>query len=297
MKKALLAVAALSCMGSAALAGPNAGGTLIAALSVGTVYTTDNTGYCGSSTTTVCDGAVVQLDGELPGVINVIAAFPGPSRLAGLTFGVSYTAGVLIIEGGHCGDFELPDGTWPASGTGTAVTWGSAQTDQLVEVYWFAAYTYGTPESLGLIAHPGQGGNFADDDVPSNIDPITGYGVFGFNMPGQVACPDGGPGPGACCFADGSCSVLLQTECEAGGGTFQGEGSSCDGVCARLRPPVLAASEPTASSSRLTSAMPVVVRTRATTSRARTPSATSSRRSSPAGERSRTTTAKRKLLG
>lgn len=231
MKKALLAVAALSCLGSAALAGPNAGGTLIAALSVGTVYTTDNTGYCGSSTTTDCDGAVVSHTGEAPAVINVIAAFPGPSRLAGLTFGIAYTSGVILLEQAACGDFELPDGTWPNSGTGTAVTWSSAQTSQLVETYWFAAYNYyGGAESLGLIAHPGQGGNFADDDVPSNIDPIAGYGVFGFNQPGQPACPTSGPRPGACCLADGSCVVTLLVDCDAQGGTFQGEGSTCDGV-------------------------------------------------------------------
>jgi hypothetical protein len=232
MKKALLAVAALSCMGSAALAGPNANGTLIAALSVGTVYTVDNTGYCGSSTTGACGDAVVTHTGDQVAVINIIAAFPAPARLAGLTFGISYSdPGVAILESGHCGDFELPDGTWPASGTGTAVTWGAAQTSNLVEVYWFAAYNYdGGANSLGLIAHPGQGGNFADDDVPSNIDPIAGYGVFGFNMPGVLACPPDGPRMGACCFPDGSCAVLFQADCEAQGGTFQGEGSSCDGV-------------------------------------------------------------------
>jgi len=231
MKKALLAVAALSCMGSAALAGPNAGGTLIAALSVGTVYCTDTASYCGSSTTTDCNGAVVTQTGLEPAVINIIAAFPGPSRLAGLTFGVTYSdPGIAILGSGHCGDFELPDGTWPASGTGTAVTWGSPETGNLVEVYWFAAYNYdGGANSLGLIAHPGQGGNFADDDVPSNIDPIEGYGVFGFNMPGQVACPDGEP-RGACCFPDGSCVVLLAGDCEAQGGVYQGNDTTCDGV-------------------------------------------------------------------
>lgn len=235
MKKALLAVAALSCVGSAALAGPNAGGTLIAALSVGTVYTSDNTGYCGSSTTTDCNTATVRWDGGAtggePAVINVLAAFPGPSRLAGLTFGIAYTAGVSFLEYGHCGDFELPDGTWPDSGTGTAVTWGSPNTSQIVEIYWLAAYNYSytDAQSISLIAHPGQGGNFADDDVPSNIDPIEGYGVFGFLQDGLVACPTG-DAPGACCFADGSCAVLLAADCEAQGGTFQGEGTNCDGT-------------------------------------------------------------------
>lgn len=230
MKKALLAVAALSCMGSAALAGPNAGGTLIAALSVGTVYTTDNTGYCGSSTTTDCGGAVTSHTGDQPAVINVIAAFPGAARLAGLTFGVSYSAGVVLLEQAACGDFELPDGSWPASGSGTAVTWSSAQTAQLIEAYYFAAYNYyGGAETLALTPHPTQGGNFADDDVPSNIDPIAGFGIFGFNTSGQAPCP-AGERPGACCFPDGSCAVLFAADCQAGGGVFQGEGTTCEGV-------------------------------------------------------------------
>jgi hypothetical protein len=227
MKKALLAVAALTCMGSAALAGPNAGGTLIAALSVGTVYCTDTGNYCGSSTTTDCNGAVTSHTGGTPAVINVIAAFPGPARLAGLTFGIAYSAGVVLIEWGACGDFELPDGAWPASGTGTAVTWSSAQTAQLIEAYWIAAYNYyGGCETLALGPHPTQGGNFADDDVPSNIDPIDGYGLFGFNCPGSGPCPSGEQ-PGACCHADGSCEDLFAADCQQSGDTFLGEGTSC----------------------------------------------------------------------
>jgi hypothetical protein len=227
MKKALLAVAALTCMGSAALAGPNAGGTLIAALSVGTVYCTDTGNYCGSSTTTDCNGAVTSHTGDTPAVINVIAAFPGPARLSGLTFGMSYSAGVVLLEWGACGDFELPDATWPASGTGTAVTWSAAQTAQLIEVYWLAAYNYyGGCEGIQLGPHPTQGGNFADDAVPSNIDPIAGYGLFGFNCPGDGPCPN----PeltGACCHEDGTCDDVFLADCNGTGDVFQGEGTSC----------------------------------------------------------------------
>lgn len=229
MKKALLAITALSCWGSAALAGPNAGGLLIAALSEGTVYTTDHSGYCGSSTTEDCAAAVTTWSGGEPAVLNIIAAFAGNPRLAGLTFGLNYSAGVSILEGGSCGDFELPDASWPASGTGNAVTWSSAQTDDLVECYWFAAYNYyGGVEMFCLGPHPTQGGNFADDDVPSNIDPIAGYGVFGFNSAGEAPCPDGPPG--ACCLPDGTCVITLRQDCEALGGVFQGKGTACETV-------------------------------------------------------------------
>jgi hypothetical protein len=233
MKKALLAVAALSCLGTAALAGPNADGTLIVALSEGTVYTPDNSGYCGSTTTESCDAAVVSASaGTNVVVLNVIAAFPANGRLSGLTFGVLYDGELSLVEWGACGNFELPDGTWPASGTGTAVTWSTAQVAQLIETYWFAAYSYyGNPTSLALIPHPGQGAFFADDDVPSNLDPIACLGAFGINGPGVLCCP---PSEirGACCFPDGSCAELTAANCDAGGGDYQGDGTACAGtVC------------------------------------------------------------------
>jgi len=33
---------------------------------------------------------------------------------------------------------------------------------------------------------------------------------------------------GACCHADGSCDVLLEDDCSAAGGTYQGDGTTCD---------------------------------------------------------------------
>jgi hypothetical protein len=246
MKKALLAVAALTCMGTAALAGPNAGGTLILALSEGTVYSPD-IDYCTAVTTPDCAGAVARADGvtdgAFPAVINVLAAFSPPGgRLSGITFGVSYNPGLgRISDSGGCGDFEIPDGDWPADGSGTAVTWGAAQTDPLVPVYWFAAYSYGyaNPFVLTLAGHPTQGGNFADDDIPANLDPIEGYGVFGFDTDGSVPCPpDQPPQTEACCFEDGSCQDLLPDECTAAGGTPQGPGSACAGTQCPPPPPV-----------------------------------------------------------
>ncbi len=39
-----------------------------------------------------------------------------------------------------------------------------------------------------------------------------------------------GPGPGACCYNDGTCDTISETDCIAAGGTFQGEGTTCDDV-------------------------------------------------------------------
>jgi hypothetical protein len=232
MKKLLMAVAALMCAGSVALAGPNAGGTLIVHANPGLNYTTDITNYCGMSGLTACQGAVTTVDGSRQAVWHVLAAFPPGSnpRMAGLVFGVTYTPGVVLLGQGACADFELPDGNWPASGSGTALTWTPAETGLLTEVYWFAGYNYyGGCEIFQLGPHPTQGASFADDSVPSVLDAIAGFGRLGFNCPGGNICPDVPPPPtGACCFPDFSCQILTADECALGGGNYLGDDTTCD---------------------------------------------------------------------
>lgn len=224
MKKALMAAAAMVLVAGAAVAGPNAGGTLIIAESVGTVYTGDNA-YCGSSTTSACESASVRWDGEGALVLNILAAFsPAASpRLQGVTFGIEYDGGASnVVEAPHCGDFSLPTASpvWPASGSGNAVTWAAAQTGSLTEVAYTAHYAYSSygPSQIRLIPNPAQGANFADDDTPSNVDPIAALGAYGFYTDGSLPCPAGDV-PVACCFPDGSCQLLLASECDAAGGT------------------------------------------------------------------------------
>jgi hypothetical protein len=218
-----MAAAAMVLVAGAAVAGPNAGGTLIIAESVGTVYTTEAATYCGSATATSCESAVTRWDGGGSLVLNIIAAFsPAASpRLSGVTFGIQHGGGVATpADIQTCGDFEIADATWPDSGTGTAVTWGAAQTGSLTEVAWSAHYAYASygPDVLQLIPNPVQGANFADDDVPSNVDPIAGLGAYGFYTDGSLPCPaDDVPLP--CCFADGSCSLEFPVDCDALGGS------------------------------------------------------------------------------
>lgn len=234
MKKVLMAAAALVFVASAAAAGPNAGGTLIIAESVGTVYTSDVDDYCGSSTTSACESAVVRQDGEGAFVLNVIAAFAPASspRLQGITWGWSYSPAYPPADWGPCGDFELPNGDWPASGSGTSITWAAAQTDHLVEIYWSAHYAYATygPGDVVLGENPIQGGSFADDDVPANLDPIAGFGAYGFYTDGIVICP-ADEAAVACCFADGSCELLFADECDAAGGVLEGSASCNPNPC------------------------------------------------------------------
>jgi hypothetical protein len=212
--------------------GPNAGGVLVFALMEGGIYSPD-IDYCDGATAGGCDDAVVEVDpydGSIV-VIHCLALFVQHNRLSGITFGVDYDDVSIVIEdAGACGHFELPDSDWPDPGSGTAVTWGAAQTDPLVPIYWFAVSSYYSddPYELFLTPHPTQGGNFADDDIPANIDPIIDFGTFGFNVPGSTACPQGDGGPEACCFQDCSCVLLPVDECVAADGIPQGPGTVCE---------------------------------------------------------------------
>lgn len=250
MKKFLMAVAALVCMGGVAFAGPNAGGTLIAH-DANLAYTTDITVYCGLGLQLgACENADVNLEGSdaaNPKVWKVYAAFlPGSSpRLKGMTFGVNYDPSNLIVGAwAPCigdpnnGAAEFPGAGWPGPNTGTSLVWQFTQTTTLVEAYWFAGYNYyGNPNLFVLQAHPDPilGGNFADDSVPAVQDPIACFGTLGFDMDGVVCCPQESP-LGACCIGQ-DCTITTEAQCA---GDWQGPGSVCDpNPC--LPPPVFGA--------------------------------------------------------
>ena len=253
MRRLCLSLLLLCGFSAGAMAGPNAGGTLVWHLDPTVIYTTDTTDYCGLSGIACqrdyngCENGYdyeedcqtlnfSQLNPTGPAdggtyVASILAAFPEGScpRLAGVTFGFStYNTDNIIFEAfGYCGDFELPTGSWPGELEGTAVTFSSAVVSQLVELYWFAAYAYYGDQdgSLALAPHPSQGGSFADDSIPSILDPIMGYSTLGLNgTTGETVLP-AGPATGACCFEDGSCVVTTQADCA---GTYQGDDTFCD---------------------------------------------------------------------
>ena len=231
----LFGATCLGVMANAALAGPNAGGTLIVHGDPNVTYTTDIDDYTGlAPLPDGCLGALTNYPADAPVVWWVKAAFPHATspRLSGVVFGINYPEGAIaLLAYGHSGDFELPDGPWPAPGSGTAVTWGTAQTTELTDVYWFGGYSdsyYGSGVSFDLIPHPTQGASFGDDSIPSILDPIAGLGKLGFgDKPGELTCP-GGYFPGACCLDDGSCQILDEFECGLVVGVFQGMDTSCD---------------------------------------------------------------------
>ncbi len=211
-------------------AGPNAGGTLIVH-NPDLAYTSDTSDYCGALPLSSCANAVSEIDGSGPDAIKVwkvYAAFPSGSspRLKGVSFGVTYPGNVRVACQGYgsCADQDFPDDAWPGSGSGDAVIWDSAQTTILVECYWFAGYVSGGSGTCTLGPNPTLGGNFTDDAVPPNVDPIAAYGAMGFEIGGTDPCP--GPG-GACCFPDGTCIIYTARVCAAEGGSYQGDNTTC----------------------------------------------------------------------
>lgn len=221
-------------------AGPNSHGTLVLARVETIDYTGDLGDYCDMVQASTCEelvsGTPSDGSGDGPLALSVLAAFPSSAnpRLMGTTFGLTYTPGAgfgAIAAFGGCGAFELADPTWPNPDTGTAVTWATAETGTLIDVYWLAVYAYtsvyGTG-SLELRTHPVQGGNFADDSTPADVDPIAAFGTFGFGIDGGVVpCPISEPV--ACCFDDYSCVLLFIGDCVAAGGAPQPE-ISCDPI-------------------------------------------------------------------
>ena len=183
------------------VAGPNAGGVLIVHSNPSVVFSSGES-YCAQAGLSACSSAVASIpwNAGTTSVLHILAAFPDTAspRLKALTFGVMWDENKLAIsDHGSCADFEVPDGAWPASGTGTGVSWTTTQTNRLIEVYWIAAEPYEGGEadstSIALIPHPGQGGAMADDGEPPEVDPVSGYGRFGFGIAGANPCPASGP--------------------------------------------------------------------------------------------------------
>lgn len=216
---------------NAGQSGSNRGGTLFLHHDPSISYTDDFGEYCGATPLVDCQQASTRHDAAHESIVlSVIAAFDDESspRLVATTFGLAYSDCVEIVDWGDCGDLEIHQTDWPQSRTGTAVAWLTPQTELLVEVYWFVAYTkVEIPEQVRLTPHPTDGAWFADDSIPPRLDPIAGLGAFGFFVPGSAPCPER-PVVGACCTGGGGCRVLTATECQSRSGAYVGPGTTCD---------------------------------------------------------------------
>jgi hypothetical protein len=229
MKKLLTAVAILLCTGSLALAGPNAGGVLF--LHYAPMEVPQDAVYIDGGLTAIGD-VVNQAPADIPVMMFAYAAFDagcGHPRLAAVAFGCNFDidSTAPLWSATQPGAVEIkfePDGVlWPYPGSGTSVVFAQALTASVDEVYCFAGYG---PEGAtwGLVANPDAGGMFADDGNPSLLDDIAGFGSLGFGVPGTTPVPASHV-PGSCCFTDGHCELLCESECT---GSFLGEGIPCE---------------------------------------------------------------------
>lgn len=197
MRTGVVLLVGLLSLSGLAVAGPNAGGVLLVHANASIVYTSDNQGYCGQSGLAACSLAVTSVpwDPETTTVFYVLAAFPDTAqpRLKAVSWGVQWDDTKLVmVAQGSCADFDVPDGGWPASGTGIGQNFTETRTDLLAEVYWFAGYGYGTESdttSFVLTPHPLHGGQMADDGMPPFVEEVGDYGVLGLGCPGHSSCP------------------------------------------------------------------------------------------------------------
>jgi hypothetical protein len=236
MKKLLLALGILALICSPAMAGRNANGAMV-------VHTIDGMGYssgwdyCAQNPLpgTLCDVLVPTSNRPVEETETMVWAVGAwlPTSSPGIT---AYQFGVYhnLPEGyfaayGPCGPgaLQIPDAGFPdLSGTGVAVAYGSAvYPAYLLKMYWFAVY--GTAGGqFGLGAYPAVGNaQWADDGSPPFVDNCYRFGVLRW-------APDAGfndcpvlPTEGACCYPDGRCDYVPQTQCQ---GQFLGVGVQCD---------------------------------------------------------------------
>ena len=258
MKRVVFALAILMLVWSPAMAARNARGKMV-------VHTDDQVSfsggwnYCTNNPLTgdVCE-TLNPTSGKQVGestVIWVVGAFC-PTSSPGVTafqFGVygnippdSYDAWAPCGPG----TLEIPDETWPASGTGTAVAFGQPVYPQFVfKMYWFATTAIaGGNLSTGAYPHGPMVAQFADDSNPPQTDNVFQFGTLRWAPEaGHNDCICGEAG--ACCFPDGHCEEMSHDDCEYEGGTYHGDlvlcnmiecpppiGACClcDGTCADL---------------------------------------------------------------
>ena len=170
-------------------------------------------------------------------LIWAIAAFPREScpRVSALQFGLDWPINgnpLTFLDWGSCASFEIATNGWPEDRrTGTALAWSLNPVKRTgFPVYWFAAYSYYGPLEVSVFNFPSGPAAFADDSVPSILDPIpeANRGVIGLNgavgwNPYVLQTP-----VGACCTDDGQCTLTTETACTTAGNEYIGDGVSCD---------------------------------------------------------------------
>lgn len=230
MRKLNLSLLAFLLGAAPVWAGPHAGGTLVVHDANLLMSETD-----GSQSPCVqglvpltCDEADGRIDGGIDKrLIRVYAAFAEGAlpRLIGMSWALDYDDATIFLNPYRkCGNLEWLEAGWPHPNSGAVISWDTPQTDLMVPVYWFCAYTYGAAGTLDAIPHPTMGGYFVDDYY--FWDPIAGYSRLGFDTEGEIACPTAPMG--ACCDPmTAECTLTTPTACSPPSHFLYDE-SSCD---------------------------------------------------------------------
>ena len=183
-----------------ALAGPNAGGTLVV----------HELGLNASCEINPDPASCSQIDVEAsltPGLCwfnawKVFAAFPDDAapRLKGVAMGADFGPAVVIAYAevpDPGSDFVVMENGWPyASGGTVGISFGTTQTSQFVPCYLFAGYAYYV-DRFAVVPHPAHPRGFFDDSEPPVEDYIAGFGWLGFGQPGYAPCPSPEAAPDA----------------------------------------------------------------------------------------------------
>lgn len=240
MKKLLLALGILALVCSPAMAGRNANGAMVVHTDNSINYTASAV-YCNTAIPGPCEELITEstkLVEEEIAIIWCLAAFL-PTSSPGVTtiqFGLSHNLPteeyfVRATACGPAGLLELPDSGWPV-GTGeigNLVSYPSAVYSQLFPFYAFAVYGAAAGDQhFGTRTYPNTNeAKFVDDSQPPIEDLCFNFGAVRWGAPGYNDCPTPPVERGACCFADGSCQVLMFEDCAAQGGAFQGVDTVC----------------------------------------------------------------------
>jgi hypothetical protein len=241
MKRVLLALALLGLV-AGANADPNdlSDGVLITHAPAGFVYSA-GLDYCAeyaqygiASCAEQINEMPITYSSLEPTLFYVVAAWNEGKHWCGTEFGfgAGFAGLWYFTEYGPClvNNLENSTGGWPGPGQGTAVVATDVPWDgNFVATYYFIGYAYAS-DIIPLDVDPAQ--NFAgmgNCDVPAVTWDAVCLGAMGIGQEGHYCCPPLPPDPQACCFADGSCMMMLEYNCNAAGGLFV-PGAACDDV-------------------------------------------------------------------
>lgn len=216
----------------AALGVPNEGGVLVLHYARDTAVRGTSLDPCSLPVVRDLDQVVTRVpaDGK-DHLVIVYAAFPKDSvaQVAGITFGIRYSASVTVVSQGACNNsgLEIPESEWPKSDSGVALAISPFYIGNKFPIYWFVLSASGAGY-FELTPHPNRkhGGQFGTPERKPRLEPIADYGKIGFDLEGYVPRPGPRAVRGVCCME--LCMYFTKLECDYYKGTYLGTVGSCD---------------------------------------------------------------------